>query len=386
MFSSRLKCSFEPNRVSFAIDSRRRSGAELLDLTVSNPTQAGLHYPEQQIAAALADPRSLIYQPHPQGLLQARSAIAERYGGAVAAGRIVLTASTSEASSYLFKLLCDPGDEVLTPQPSYPLFDFLAELESVRIRRYPLFYDEGWAIDIAALRKAITPQCRAIVLVNPNNPTGSFLKNAEYIELAQICAAEGLAIISDEVFADFAFEETSERIHSLSSRNDVLTFSLNGLSKTAGLPQMKLGWIAVTGPDDAVGEALTRLELIADTFLSVNTPVQTAAAQLLESGDLVRRQIRERTRENLHFLRQALKPTMFRVLNAEAGWCAIVQAPVTRSEEQWILGLIEDCGVLVQPGYFYDFQSEPFLVLSLLTPEDVFCEGVRRFILHASCG
>lgn len=386
MFSSRLTCSFERNRVSLAVDRRRGSGAELLDLTVSNPTQAGLRYPEEEIAAALAGARSLIYEPDPLGLPDARRAIAGRYGSGVGPEQIVLTASTSEAYSFLFKLLCDPADQVLVPQPSYPLFDFLAELECIRISHYPLFYDQGWAIDMAALRYAITPRSRAVVVVNPNNPTGSFVKRPEYAGLAEMCASEGLAIISDEVFADYAFEEDSERLPTLSSRNDVLTFSLDGLSKTVGLPQMKLGWIAVTGPDDTVREALTRLELIADTFLSVNTPVQWAAAQLLQNGDIVRQQIRERTRENLHLLRQSMASTMFRVLDVEAGWYAIVHAPGTRSEEQWVLGLIEDCGVLVQPGYFYDFPTGPFLVLSLLTPEDVFGEGVRRFILHASCG
>ena len=385
MFSSRLKGGFEPNRIGLSVENRRRAGAELLDLTVSNPTQAGLRYPAEQITAALGTPRALTYEPHPLGLPEVRHAVANRYRG-VAPERIILTSSTSEAYSFLFKLLCDPGDEVLTPHPSYPLFDFLAELESVRIRHYPLFYDGCWAIDTGAVRNAITPRSRAVVVVNPNNPTGSFLKRAEYAELAQICKKAGLAIISDEVFAGYAFEEASDLIPTLSGSNDVLTFSLDGLSKSAGLPQMKLAWIVVSGPDDQVSDALRRLELIADTFLSVNTPVQCAAGELIRSGETVRAQIRARTGENLRFLRDSLASTAFSVLNAEAGWYAIVQAPRTRTEEQWVLGLIEDCGVLVQPGYFYDFAAEPFLVLSLLTPGDVFREGVRRFILHGSCG
>ncbi len=342
-----------------------------------------MRYPEEEITAALAGGGPLIYDPQPQGLLDARRAI----GGCPE--RIVLTASTSESYSFLFKLLCDPGDEVLIPQPSYPLFDFLAELESVCLCRYPLFHDQGWAIDIEGLRNAITPRCRALVLVNPNNPTGSFLKRSEYVEIAKICAAAGVAIISDEVFAGYEFGEDSERVITLSDRDYVLTFSLGGLSKSAGLPQMKLGWITVAGPDDTVREALARLELIADTFLSVNTPVQRAAARLIESGDRVRRQIRERTRNNLEYLRRATKSemdsTMLRVLDVEAGWYAIVHAARTRSEEQWVLGLLEEEGVLVQPGYFFDFQSEPFLVLSLLTPEDIFHEGVRRLIQYATC-
>src|SRR5688572_28985526 len=201
MFSSRLKGGFEPNRIGLAVENRRHSGAELLDLTLSNPTQAGLQYAGERIVSALAAPPALEYQPDPLGLFEARRAVAERYSGSAALERIILTASTSEAYSFLFKLLCDPGDEVLTPHPSYPLFDFLAELESVRIRHYPLFYDGCWAIDTGSLRNAITPRSRAVVVVNPNNPTGSFLKHAEYTELAQICKTEGLAIISDEVFA-----------------------------------------------------------------------------------------------------------------------------------------------------------------------------------------
>jgi hypothetical protein len=214
--------------------------------------------------------------------------------------------------------------------------------------------------------------------VNPNNPTGSFIKKSEYRELASVCESHGLAIISDEVFGEYPFDADFTRVPTLSAKSDVLTFSMNGLSKAAGLPQMKLGWINVSGPENAVDQALLRLELIADTFLSVNTPVQYAAASLLRSGETVREQIRLRTRRNLDALRGVLAPTMFRVLNVEAGWYAVVNAPRTRSEEQWILDLIEHSGVLMQPGYFYDFRSEPFLVISLLTPEEVFDEGIRR--------
>jgi alanine-synthesizing transaminase len=376
MFSSRLRCGFERNRVSEAIDARRRSGAELLDLTVSNPTQAGIAYPTQEILAALADPRALLYDPHPQGLRATREAIAARHR--CDPDRVVLTASTSEAYSYLFRLLCDPGDDVLVPQPSYPLFEYLANLDSVGVRHYPLFYDTGWTMDTAALRGALTPRSRAVVVVNPNNPTGSFLKRRELAELTQICRSAGLAILSDEVFADYAFSSDAERVPTLGNASDVLTFSLNGLSKAAGLPQMKLGWIAVSGPSDLAEQAIVRLEVIADTFLSVNTPVQCAAARLLVLGDTVKEQIRARTQRNLTMLRRTLGETMFRMLEVEAGWNAIVQAPRTRSEEEWILALLNEEGVLLQPGYFYDFPSEAFLIVSLLTPESVFDDGIRR--------
>jgi aspartate/methionine/tyrosine aminotransferase len=283
----------------------------------------------------------------------------------------------------LFKLLCDPGDEVLVPQPSYPLFEFLADLESISIRQYPLFYDAGWHIDIAALREAVTPRSRALVLVNPNNPTGSFLKRNEYVEFARICDSYGLAIISDEVFADYAFAPDADRVTTLNEYSDVLTFCLNGLSKAAGLPQMKLGWIVVNGPLDKVDQALVRLELVADTFLSVNTPVQLAVPRLLRSGEFIRERIRSRTRRNFQTLRRSLSSTMFRVLDVEAGWYAVVQAPRTLSEEQWVLDLLDHHGVLLQPGYFYDFGSEAFLIVSLLTSEDVFDQGIRRLAGYA---
>jgi alanine-synthesizing transaminase len=383
MFSSRLRCDFAQNRWTEALEIHRRFGTELFDLTASNPTRANLVYPEHEILSAIADSRGLVYEPDPLGLPVTRELIAQRYGGLVSPDRIVLTASTSEAYSYVFKLLCDPGDEVLVPQPSYPLFDFLASVESIRVKQYPLFYDSGWSIDMAALQDAVSTRSRAVVVVNPNNPTGSFLKKQEYFELAQICAINGLALISDEVFAGYAFDSDEDRVGVLSAHREVLTFSFDGLSKSAALPQMKLGWIAVTGPPSAVQQAMLRLELIADTFLSVGTPVQWAAGRLLTSGDIMRNRILERTRRNLQVLRQTLAGSNLRVLHVEAGWNAIVHAPRTRSEEQWSIGLLQKQSVLVQPGYFYDFRSEPFLVVSLLTPENVFDEGVRRLAIYS---
>jgi alanine-synthesizing transaminase len=384
MFSSRFSHKFEENRITGALTRYRLSGRELLDLTISNPTEAQLEYPVQEIVSAMADPRSLTYQPDPRGLAEARRNISALYGGAVTADSLFLTASTSEAYSFLFKLLCDPGDEVLAPRPSYPLFEYLADLESIRIRQYPLFYDDGYHVDLGELEEMITPRCRAIVVVNPNNPTGSFLKKREYEQLAAICAASGMAIVSDEVFSGFAFGDDDDRVQTLAGRNDVLTFALNGLSKMAGLPQMKLAWIAVSGPGGHVAEASLRLELIADTFLPVNSAVQWAAGRLLASGAEVRSQIRERTSRNLDHLRGAVAGTVFRMPAVEAGWYAVLQASRTASDEDWVVALIEESGVYVQPGHFYDFPADDaFLVVSLLTPEILFIEGVRRIIRYA---
>jgi alanine-synthesizing transaminase len=362
VFSSRLDWNIQTNRLSLAIKKK----THLLDLTESNPTRASLDYPDQ-ILAAFADPRSLQYEPEPRGLLAAREAVAAYYGN-VPASRILLTASTSEAYAYLFKLLCNPGDEILSPRPSYPLFDFLGGLESVRVVQYPLRYDGAWHIDFEALARAITPKTRAIVVVNPNNPTGSFLKREERHKLEHF----GLPILSDEVFSDYALSRDDSRVSTLTDAAKVLTFSMSGLSKIAALPQMKLGWIVASGPGHE--EALDRLELIADTYLSVATPVQHALPQLLAASVSVRDQIRERSRANLATLRST------RPLHVEGGWYAILQVPRTKSEEEWALELLDRCDVLVQPGYYYDFESEAFLVLSLLTPPDIFSEGVRRLM------
>lgn len=364
-FSSRLHWDLRPNRLTELLKAKRAAGETILDLTESNPTVAGFDYPADQILSAFADPRNLIYEPSAQGLLSAREAIGPH------PGRLLLTASTSEAYSYLFKLLTDPGDEVLVPRPSYPLFEFLATLESVRVVQYPLFYYEGWSIDMQALASSVTSRTRAIVLVNPNNPTGSYLKRGELVELLGICRRHGLAIISDEVFADYAFEPDPERVATLSNVEDVLTFSMSGLSKVCGLPQLKLGWIRANGP--CAAEAMERLELIADTFLSVGTPVQHALPQLLAAGKAVQNQIRSRTKANL-----ALLP---RRLHVEGGWYATVRVPRTQSEEEWVLHLLSEHNILVQPGYFYDFDSEAYLILSLLTPPDILREAIPNLPL-----
>lgn len=371
-FSSRISCSLEPSRLAQAIE-RRRGG--LLDLTQSNPTAAGIDYPELQMVAALADVRSLRYEPQSLGLESAREAVSEYYGGWMSADRILLTASTSEAYSYLFKLLCNPGDRILVPRPSYPLFEFLAHLECVEVVQYPVHYHGGWYIDVDALAALIDDRTRAIVHVNPNNPTGSYLKQREY----QALASHGLPLIADEVFADYSLREDSSRVASVSGCHDVLTFALSGLSKTAGLPQMKLGWIVTSGP--GCREALQRLELIADTFLSPGAPVQLAAPEFLRMAADVRAQIQSRTRRNLARLRQLAEGSAAELLDVEGGWYATIRVPRVRSEEEWIIHLIEEHGTLVQPGYFYDFDSEAYLILSLLTAPEIFIEGAARIIL-----
>lgn len=384
MFSSRLNWSIPANPLARLLAEKRSAGAAILDLTESNPTNAGFAYPSERILAALADPRSLCYEPAPAGILAARAAVSDYYRGRVDPGRVLLTASTSEAYALLFKLLANPGDEVLIPRPSYPLFDYLAALESVRVVEYPLVYHGAWAIDFEALAGKITPRTRAVVVVNPNNPTGSYLKESELAQLVELCRRHELAIVSDEVFSDYSLVDDSRRVPSLVNVQDVLTFSLSGLSKLAGLPQLKLGWIVASGPLEARRDALERLELIADTYLSVGTPVQWAAAPLLALREGLQAQILKRVRENLKHLRSQIGPdSPWRVLEPEGGWYGVIQAPRVHSEEEWVLTLLDENNVLVQPGFFFDFETEAFLVASLLTPPEIFQEGIRRILAHA---
>jgi len=360
-FSTRLPHELQTNALSDLLAQKRCSGTRILDLTESNPTHAGIVYPAGFLAA-LSHENAARYEPEPFGLPAARETVAREFNAPY--DSVVLTASTSEAYAWLFKMLCDPGDEVLIPRPSYPLFDYLAALESVNVKHYSLFYDHGWFIDFHTLRRAITPSTRAIVLVNPNNPTGHFLRKHELLELASY----GLPIISDEVFRDYLLDPAPDSVQSLQGAIDsTLVFTLNGLSKTVGLPQMKLAWMIAGGPDADLKEALARLELIADTYLSAGTPVQCALPSLLELRAPVQRRIIERTRANLDYLRAS----GLRTLNVEAGWYAIVQ-----HDEDLVFPLLRDHNVLVQPGYFYDFERSGYLVLSLLTPPADFRTGV----------
>jgi hypothetical protein len=362
-FSNRLPHGTRPNAWAELLREKRGKGERILDLTESNPTHAGIRYPEGFLAS-LADEAAVRYEPEPFGLPAARAAIAREYGAADE--RVVMAASTSEAYSWLFKLLCDPGDNVLVPRPSYPLFDYLATLESVEVRHYGLFYDHGWFIDFHTVDRAIDERTRAVVLVNPNNPTGHFLRRHELGQLAAL----GLPVISDEVFRDYQLQPAADSVVTLQDATETLTFTLNGLSKTVGLPQMKLAWMIANGPDDVLRPALERLEIIADTYLSAGTPVQCALPELLKLRQPVQRQIMDRLRANLKFLRAS----GLRVLDAEAGWYSIVA-----QEEGAELRLLRDHNVLVQPGYFYDFESAGWVVVSLLTPGEVFREGIGRF-------
>jgi alanine-synthesizing transaminase len=398
MFSSRIAWHAPMNRLSRLLVERRARGAALLDLTESNPTRVGLDHPWREIAAALGDPGVASYEPEPRGSPAARRAVSERCarrGIPVPPERIVLTASSSEAYSFLFKLLADPGETVLVPRPSYPLFDYLAALESVRLASYPIAEDGGWSIDLAAVERALTTEpARALVVVNPNNPTGSALRARERLALEAICAPRGIAIISDEVFFDFLHappaDRSGERIVSLSSPREAgepgaLSFTLGGLSKSCGLPQMKLGWILVGGPDDQAAGALERLDLIADTYLSVGTPVQRAAPRLLDLGERIQALIRQRVLENRTCLAGSLGTgSPCRLLPSDGGWSAVLQVPAILPEEELVVKLLQEDDVLVHPGYFFDFPREAYLILSLLPEVATFQEGVRRILARVT--
>jgi alanine-synthesizing transaminase len=375
MFSGRTLHDSEPNALTRALRARRAAGLPVCDLTQSNPTVTGLPYDRERLLRALSDSSALIYEPEAFGLLQARRAVqslTSELGFDLPEEQILLTSSTSEAYAFLFKLLCDPGDEVLIPRPSYPLFEHLAALENVSVANYSLAYDGAWHIDLDSLRRAVGPRSRAIVVVNPNNPTGSFLKQEELLALT----AFGLPIISDEVFSSFALGPDPRRAASVLAAQGVLCFALGGLSKLAALPQMKLAWTCMTGPSSLLRQALPRLELIADTFLSPNTPVQRALPEILASRFPVERALRARIAENLGLLRRTLQGSAATPLFLEGGWYVIVRLPALQSEAEWVLGLLEADGVLAQPGWFYDFLDGAHLVLSLITEHAVFALGV----------
>jgi alanine-synthesizing transaminase len=377
MFSARTLHDSEPNALTRALRARRAAGLPVCDLTQSNPTVTGLPYDEARLLRALSDPRALIYEPESFGLPRARQAVqalTRAAGFDLPAEQILLTSSTSEAYGFLFKLLCDPGDEVLIPRPSYPLFEHLAALEHVSAVNYTLAYDGAWHIDFESLRCALGPRSRAIVVVNPNNPTGSFLKQDEL----EVLCSFGLPIISDEVFSSFALGPDPRRAESVLAVQGVLCFALGGLSKLAALPQMKLAWTCIAGPSRELAQALPRLELIADTFLSPNTPVQQALPEILAARTPVERALLARIADNLAVLTRTLRGSTATPLYLEGGWYVTVRLPALRSEAEWVLGLLEQDGVLAQPGWFYDFLDGAHLVLSLITEEAEFALGVAR--------
>jgi alanine-synthesizing transaminase len=457
LFARRTNWDLTTNAYTRAIDEHRREGRALLDLTASNPTTIGLRYDADKISNALASPMALTYEPDPKGVRVGREAIAGYYaerGIPISADDLILTTSTSEGYSFLFRLLCEPGDAVLVPAPSYPLFDFLADLQDVKLVPYELIYDHGWQMDLHSLEAELKrssshpfaqhqgekdgaaisdrlsqdwvprprgPEvgrqagvggttCKAVLVVHPNNPTGSFVKPPEARQLAQFCAQNNLAIIADEVFLDYSLKSSGESEAGAPSfasgfdknvgapffgpplakgweGDNVLTFTLSGLSKIAGLPQMKVAWIAVTGPKEVKREALGRLEVIADTYLSMNAPVQWAIPAMLSERASIQRQLMARIRGNLAEVdRQLAGQGLCARLELEGGWYVILRVPVTGSDEELAISLLRSTGVLVQPGHFYDFASDGYLVVSLITPSEIFVPGIElllRFLAEA---
>src|SRR5271157_1337692 len=396
LFARRTSWNLSPNRYTSALDAHRRAGREVFDLTASNPTTIGLRYREEELLAALSSREALIYEPEPKGLLSARAAIAAYYaerGSCVSFDDLILTTSTSEAYSFVFRLLCDPGDALLAPTPSYPLFDFLADLQDVKLVPYELVYDHGWQIDFHSLHAAIERTraageiCRAVLVVHPNNPTGSYVRPREAEELNRICADNEMAIIADEVFLDYSLG--TEPPPTFSSNCDALTFTLSGLSKISGLPQMKVAWIVVGGPETLKAAALPRLEVISDTYLSMNAPVQWAVPTMLDERHGIRRQLMYRIRGNLAELdSQLAAQKLSHRLEIEGGWYGVLRVPVNGSDEDLAIALLRGTGVLVQPGHFYDFPAEGYLVLSLITEPQIFQNGISRMLqfIATDCG
>jgi alanine-synthesizing transaminase len=384
-FSSRTSWDAGESSYAAAVREARASGRKLYDLTVSNPTRCGFAYDAEAQLRPLADARALVYDPDPRGMVSARAAVAGYYAGhgaEVGVDDLVLTTSTSESYSFLFRLLCDPGDEVLVAQPSYPLFDFLADLDDVRLRPYPLFYDHGWWIDVAELERAVTPRTRAIIVVHPNNPTGHWTGAREREALEALCVRYGLALVVDEVFLDYPLRDSPAARSFACGEHPALTFVLSGLSKIAGLPQMKAAWIATLGPEQATTEALGRLEIVADTFLSMNAPVQLAMPSWLTGAGAMQAQIRERARGILGTLQRIAEeaPGRLQVLKADAGWSAVVGLPGCVGEVDCAERLVRERGVVVHPGAFYGMAEKNRVVVSLIVPGAEFEIGMRSAI------
>ena len=382
MFASRTNWNLKPNRLSEALARHRATGRKLFDLSAANPTECGFHYDSPAIVRALCNPASLQYHPEPRGLKTARQAVSAYYaarGNQVSPNDLLLTVSTSEAYSYAFRLLCNPGDEILIPTPSYPLFDFLADVNDVKLIRYPLFYDHGWHVDLHALSQSITARTRGIIVVHPNNPTGHYTKSEEVAQLNQLCSAGNIAIIADEVFLDFSLAKAAQQ--SFVANSGALTFTMSGISKISGLPQMKLSWLAVSGPQELKREALARLEMMADTYLSMNAPIQLAAPVLLQQRTAFQQQLMARVHKNLAQLdSQLAQGQKINRLEVEGGWYAVLRIPATRPDEDLAIDLLEKYDVYVHPGHFYDVPGDGYVVVSLITPEPDFTEGVRRLL------
>jgi alanine-synthesizing transaminase len=382
MFAERTNWNLTPNRLSEALAQHLAGGKRLYDLSASNPTEVGFSYDHETILRALCDPNALTYVPDPKGLVRARQGVAEYYadrGNEVSVEDIILTASTSEAYSFVFRALCNPGDELLVPAPSYPLFGFLAGIHDVTLAHYPLVYDHG-----------------GIIVVNPNNPTGHFVKPEELAALNAICSARDMALIADEVFLDFAHVDfngrrelgkvrpraaNGGRPQSLAVNSGALTFTMSGLSKIAGLPQMKAAWLVASGPEPLKKQAVERIEVIADTYLSMNAPIQLALPIFLEQRHGFQKQVLTRVRRNVGELdRQLMLRKMCSRLEIEGGWYAVVRVPATRSDDDLAVDLLTKKGIYVHPGHFYDFATDGYLIVSLIMPERDFAEGCRQML------
>jgi len=393
MFAARTNWPLTPNRLTQCIEDFRRQGRVILDLTESNPTRCGFEFDVRGVLRALEDARSLTYEPDPRGLLHAREAVGRYYAEHsvhVSPHQIFLTTSTSEAYSYLFRLLADPGDRILVPRPSYPLFEFLGGLNDLELIPYPLRYHGSWEIDLAALSaagRAGQGRVRAVLVVHPNNPTGSFVSWRELEALTVLCSDQDLALIADEVFRDYGFARDPDRVPTHAGETRVLTFTLSGLSKISALPQMKLAWVVVSGPPELLTPALAKLEVIADTYLSVSAPLANALPTLLDLRRVIQPQISKRVRENLRFLDDHVTPeSPVGRLECEGGWYAILRVPATRSDEDWAVGLLAKEQVFVHPGHFYDFESEGHLVVSLLPAPEIFQAGISKMLNFISRG
>jgi alanine-synthesizing transaminase len=383
MFSQRTNWNLSPNGFTQVIEGLRSSGAKLLDLSVSNPTACGFHYDTHAILSAFQNLNALRYDPHPKGLLSARKEVAGYYlqdhRARLDPESIFLTTSTSEAYCYVFRLLCNPQDEILVPKPSYPLFGFLAALQDVALIPYALEYAHGWLLDFHSIVRALSPRTRAILLVHPNNPTGSYLRDEEVRRLYEICRERELALIVDEVFLDYSFQGSAPK--TFAANHDALTFTLSGLSKIAALPQMKVAWVATTGPASLVTAALNRLEVIADTYLSLNAPTQWAFPTLFEQRRSLQPQLLGRIRENHENLQRMIaSQSACELLAAAGGWYAVLRIPAQRTDEDLVIELLEKHHVVVHPGHFYDFPNDGFLVTSLIAPAEVFEEGISRLL------
>ena len=384
MFSRRTDWKLTPNRFTEAQQELRHSGREILDLTISNPTRAELHYDEEAIMQALIQPEALQYDPQAKGMLSARQTVSNYYRQQheefdIDPESLVLTTSTSEGYSYVFRLLCNPEDEILVPTPSYPLFEFLAELQDVKLVPYPLLYDHGWQIDFPSLYKAVTHRTRAVVVVHPNNPTGSYVSNTERDELNQFCREYDLSLLVDEVFLDYAHDGAMRQ--TFASNAAVLTFVLSGLSKVSALPQMKVAWIVTSGPRAQMDAAQARLEVIADTYLSLNTPMQLALPALLDQRKQVQPLLLDRIRANLEELdRKLARHKSCQRLAAEGGWYAVLRVPATQSDEDLAIDILRRTNVLVHPGHFYDFANDGYLIVSLITATQIFRKGISSVL------